>query len=164
MSLAWPFAICSRRCHTLLTSQKKVINDLIRYYQTGEHSDWIACGIDWVRDKSNPDFSNGFVEVYKDPRGQKGAIQGIRYRGRPENESMMTAFAANAGYFEQHAPWLDQYKNPESQTACRECDRDFDRNAEPLRSTPSATICPTKTRYTRNMVPRASFLRDRYAR
>ena len=54
-----------------------MINDLIRYYQTGERSDWIACGIDWVHDKSNPDFSNGFVEVYKDPRGQKGAIQGF---------------------------------------------------------------------------------------
>ena len=58
-------------------SQKKVINDLIRYYQTGERADWIQCGIDWVQDKSNPDFSNGFVEVYKDPRGQKGAIQGF---------------------------------------------------------------------------------------
>ncbi len=58
-------------------SQKKVINDLIRYYQTGERADWIQCGIDWVQDKTNPDFSNGFVEVYKDPRGMKGAIQGF---------------------------------------------------------------------------------------
>lgn len=93
-------------------SQKKVINDLIRYYQTGERSDWIACGIDWVRDKSNPDFSNGFVEVYKDPRGQKGAIQGFVTVVDQKMNSMMTAFAANAGYFEQHAPWLEQYKNP----------------------------------------------------
>ena len=93
-------------------SQQKVINDLIRYYQTGERSDWIACGIDWVRDKSNPDFSNGFVEVYKDPRGQKGAIQGFVTVVDQKMNSMMTSFAANAGYFEQHAPWLDQYKNP----------------------------------------------------
>ena len=93
-------------------SQQKVINDLIRYYQTGERSDWIACGIDWVRDKSNPDFSNGFVEVYKDPRGQKGAIQGFVTLVDQKMNSMMTSFAANAGYFEQHAPWLDQYKNP----------------------------------------------------
>ncbi|HWF39414.1 MAG TPA: hypothetical protein VG322_12895 [Candidatus Acidoferrales bacterium] len=93
-------------------SQQKVINDLIRYYQTGERSDWIACGIDWVRDKSNPDFSNGFVEVYKDPRGQKGAIQGFVTVVDQKMNSMMTAFAANAAYFEQRAPWLDQYKNP----------------------------------------------------
>ena len=58
-------------------AQKKTINDLIRYYQTGERADWIQCGIDWVQDKTNPDFSNGFVEVYKDPREMKGAMQGF---------------------------------------------------------------------------------------
>jgi dipeptidyl-peptidase-3 len=93
-------------------SQKKVINDLIRYYQTGERSDWIACGIDWVRDKSNPDFSNGFVEVYKDPRGQKGAIQGFVTVVDDKMNRLMTGFASNAGYFEQRAPWDDKYKNP----------------------------------------------------
>ena len=93
-------------------SQKKVINDLIRYYQTGERSDWIACGIDWVRDKSNPDFSNGFVEVYKDPRGQKGAIQGFVTVVDDKMNRLMTGFASNAGYFEQRAPWEDKYKNP----------------------------------------------------
>jgi dipeptidyl-peptidase-3 len=93
-------------------SQKKVINDLIRYYQTGERSDWIACGIDWVRDKSNPDFSNGFVEVYKDPRGQKGAVQGFVTVIDEKMNRLMTGFASNAGYFEQHAPWEDKYKNP----------------------------------------------------
>ncbi|MGD0965504.1 MAG: peptidase M49 [Candidatus Acidiferrales bacterium] len=93
-------------------SQKKVINDLIRYYQTGERPDWIACGIDWVRDKSNPDFSNGFVEVYKDPRGQKGAIQGfVTVVDEPMNR-LMTGFASNAAYFEQRAPWEEKYKNP----------------------------------------------------
>ena len=93
-------------------SQKKVITDLIRYYQTGERSDWIACGTDWVKDKSNPDFSNGFVEVYKDPRGQKGAIQGFVTVVDETMNHMMAAFAANAAYFEQHAPWDDKYKNP----------------------------------------------------
>jgi dipeptidyl-peptidase-3 len=93
-------------------AQKKVINDLIRYYQTGERSDWIACGVDWVRDKSNPDFSNGFVEVYKDPRGQKGAIQGFVTVVDQKMNRMMAGFSANAGYFEQRAPWEDQYKNP----------------------------------------------------
>jgi dipeptidyl-peptidase-3 len=92
--------------------QKKVINDLIRYYQTGSGADWVQCGIDWVGDKSNPDFSNGFVEVYKDARGQKGAIQGfVTIVDAPLNK-MMSGFAANASYFEQRAPWDDKYKNP----------------------------------------------------
>ena len=92
--------------------QQKVINDLIRYYQTGERADWIRTGIDWVRDKSNPDFSNGFVEVYKDPRGQKGAIQGFVSIVDEKMNKLTTGFGANLGYFEQRAPWDDKYKNP----------------------------------------------------
>ncbi|MGH9454650.1 MAG: dipeptidyl-peptidase 3 family protein, partial [Terriglobia bacterium] len=91
-------------------SQKKVINDLIRYYQTGARSDWIQCGIDWVRDPTNPDFSNGFVEVYKDARGAKGAIQGfVTVVDEPMNR-LMKGFAENAAYFEHRAPWDAKYK------------------------------------------------------
>jgi dipeptidyl-peptidase III len=92
--------------------QTKVINDLIRYYQTGERADWIRCGIDWVQDKTNPDFSNGFVEVYKDPRGQKGAIQGFVSIVDEKMNHLATGFAENSAYFEQRAPWDDKYKNP----------------------------------------------------
>ena len=91
-------------------SQKKVINDLIRYYQTGARADWIQCGIDWVHDPTNPDFSNGFVEVYKDVRGAKGAIQGfVTVVDQPMNR-LMKGFAENAAYFEQRAPWDAKYK------------------------------------------------------
>ena len=93
-------------------SQKKVIQNLIRYYQTGERAAWIECGVDWVQDKSNPDFSNGFVEVYKDARGQKGAIQGFVVVVDEKMNQLMTGFAANAAYFEQRAPWDAKYKNP----------------------------------------------------
>jgi dipeptidyl-peptidase-3 len=93
-------------------SQKKVIRDLIRYYRTGDRADWISCGVDWVRDGSNPDFSNGFVEVYKDPRGQKGAVQGFVTAVDRTMNRLMSGFAANAAYFEQRAPWEAKYKNP----------------------------------------------------
>jgi dipeptidyl-peptidase-3 len=93
-------------------SQKKVINDLVRYYQTGAREDWIQCGIDWVQDRTNPDFSNGFVEVYKDARGQKGSIQGFVTVVDEKMNKLMTGFAANAAYFEQKAPWDPKYKNP----------------------------------------------------
>jgi dipeptidyl-peptidase-3 len=92
--------------------QQKVIRDLIRYYQTGERADWIQVGSDWVIDKSNPDFSNGFVEVYKDARGQKGAMQGFVTLVDEKLNHMMKAFATNAAYFEQRAPWEAAYKNP----------------------------------------------------
>lgn len=93
-------------------TQKKVITDLIRYYQTGDPKDWLKTGEDWVGDKTNPDFSNGFVEIYKDPRGQKGAIQGFVTIVDEKLNQMMKQFASNAAYFEQRAPWDVQYKNP----------------------------------------------------
>jgi dipeptidyl-peptidase-3 len=92
--------------------QKKVIRDLIRYYQTGDPADWLQVGADWVGDKTNPDFSNGFVENYKDARGQKGAIQGFVTVVDEKLNQMMKQFAANASYFEQRAPWEEKYKNP----------------------------------------------------
>jgi dipeptidyl-peptidase III len=93
-------------------AQKKVIADLIHYYQTGDPKDWLQTGADWVLDKTNPDFSNGFVEIYKDARGQKGAIQGFVTIVDDKLNQMMKQFAVNANYFEQHAPWDPQYKNP----------------------------------------------------
>ncbi len=91
-------------------SQKKVFKELIRYYQTGEPADWRKFNIDWVRDDSVIDFTNGFIEVYKDPRGMKGASQAYVTVVDEKMNTLMKAFAANAGYFEQRAPWEDKYK------------------------------------------------------
>src|SRR5437763_2391413 len=46
--------------------QAKVIRDLVKFYQTGEFSDWLAFGADWVQNNANVDFVNGFIEVYRD--------------------------------------------------------------------------------------------------
>ncbi len=90
--------------------QQKAIRDLIRYYQTGAPADWRQFNIDWVQDNPTVDFSNGFVEVYKDARGAKGAMQGFVTMVDPAMNRLMQGFAANAAYFEQHAPWAAQYK------------------------------------------------------
>src|SRR4029434_1858125 len=51
---------------------------LIRFYETGEDADGEAYDIAWVRDKASPvDTINGFVEVYLDARGMKGAWEGL---------------------------------------------------------------------------------------
>ena len=50
------------------------LRHLIRYYQTGEVEDWRAFNIAWVKDTDSVvDQINGFIEVYLDARGQKGA-------------------------------------------------------------------------------------------
>ena len=51
---------------------------LIKFYQTGETKDREAYDIAWVQDKSSPvDTINGFIEVYLDARGIKGAWEGL---------------------------------------------------------------------------------------
>jgi dipeptidyl-peptidase-3 len=51
--------------------QDKVIDDLIRFYQSGEPEDWLRFGASWVQNNANVDFANGFIEVYRDARGDK---------------------------------------------------------------------------------------------
>ncbi|HKS96436.1 MAG TPA: peptidase M49 [Terriglobia bacterium] len=90
--------------------QQRVLRDLIRYYQTGSPADWRQFNIDWVHDNPPVDFTNGFIEVYLDPRGVKGESQAyVTVIDRKMNK-LMQEFAANAAYFEQRAPWLDKYK------------------------------------------------------
>jgi dipeptidyl-peptidase-3 len=90
--------------------QTEVIDKLIRYYQTGEYADWIAVGEAWVQNRVTVDFSNGFVEVYRDARGVKGAIQGFVTVTDEKLNQLMTKIADNAQYFENRAPWKDEYK------------------------------------------------------
>jgi dipeptidyl-peptidase-3 len=101
LRLAMPYAAAS---------QRKVLSDLIRYYQTGDPADWRQFNIDWVRDDSPIDFTHGFIEVYKDARGRKGAAQAYVTVVDKQTDKLMRDLAAQARYFEQHAPWEDKYK------------------------------------------------------
>src|SRR5207237_9636851 len=56
-------------------AQARVIGDLIRYYQTGERSDWLQFGGDWVRHDATVDFANGLIDVYRTTRGAKRSAQ-----------------------------------------------------------------------------------------
>jgi dipeptidyl-peptidase-3 len=89
---------------------KAVLKDLIRYYQTGDPADWRQFNIAWVHDDNPVDFTNGFIEVYKDPRGLKGAMQSYVTVVDEKMNTLMKEFASSAKYFEQRAPWDDKYK------------------------------------------------------
>ncbi len=90
--------------------QRRALRDLIRYYQTGSPADWRQFNIDWVKDNPAVDFTNGFIEVYKDPRGLKGAQQAYVSVIDAKMNRLMKGFASNAAYFEQRAPWEEKYK------------------------------------------------------
>jgi dipeptidyl-peptidase-3 len=90
--------------------QAQVIGDLIRYYQTGDPNDWLKFGEDWVQDNAAVDFNNGFIEIYRDAAGQKGSSQSFVTVTDKPLTAKMEKLAEDAQYFEQHAPWLPQYK------------------------------------------------------
>jgi dipeptidyl-peptidase III len=84
---------------------------LIRFYQTGEDADRAAYDIAWVNDKDSPvDTINGFVEVYMDARGVKGAWEALVYYVNRHKTESIRKIAANAQWFEDRMPWAPQYR------------------------------------------------------
>jgi dipeptidyl-peptidase-3 len=90
--------------------QGPVIDALIHFYQTGDPKDWIDFGVKWVQNNEAVDFANGFIEVYRDARGAKGTSQSFVSVTDGKLNPLMVKIAGNAQYFENHAPWADQYK------------------------------------------------------
>ena len=87
---------------------------LIRFYTTGEEADRVAYDIAWVRDQAGTvDTINGFIEVYLDPRGTKGAWEGMVCYVNHERTRRIEILATHAQWFEDHAPWPDAFRKPE---------------------------------------------------
>jgi dipeptidyl-peptidase-3 len=84
---------------------------LIRFYHTGEDADRIAYDIAWVADRDSPvDTINGFVEVYMDARGHKGAWEALVYYVNQEKTAGIRRLAAEAQWFEDRMPWAPEYR------------------------------------------------------
>jgi dipeptidyl-peptidase-3 len=84
---------------------------LIRFYQTGAAAERVAYDIAWVQDRTSPvDTINGFIEVYMDPRGTKGAWEALVYYVNPGKTEGIRRLAAEAQWFEDRMPWADRYK------------------------------------------------------
>jgi dipeptidyl-peptidase III len=91
-------------------AQAEPIDHLIRFYQTGDYSEWVAFGTAWVQNDATVDFDNGFIEVYRDARGAKGSSQSfVTITDKPLTIAMKK-LAENAAYFEAKAPWDAKYK------------------------------------------------------
>ena len=74
----------------------------------------MAYDIAWVRDQDSPvDTINGFVEVYMDPRGVKGAWEGIVSYVHEAKTRDIPALAAHAQWFEDHMPWDPRFRKPD---------------------------------------------------
>jgi len=96
------------------SSMADALEALIRFYETGEEVDRIAYDVAWVRDRDSPvDTINGFVEVYMDPRGVKGAWEGIVSYVHTTKTREIQTLAAHAQWFEDHMPWDPRFRKPD---------------------------------------------------
>ena len=87
---------------------------LIKYYQTGDLKTWDDYNIAWVKaTEGDIDYINSFIEVYQDPMGLKGSYETIVQIKDFEASARMEKVAANAQYFEDNSPILDQHKKAE---------------------------------------------------
>jgi dipeptidyl-peptidase-3 len=84
---------------------------LVTFYRTGETADRVAYDIAWVRDNRSPvDTINGFIEVYLDARGVKGAWEGLVFYVNQEKTAGIQKLAAEAQWFEDRMPWDPRYR------------------------------------------------------
>jgi dipeptidyl-peptidase-3 len=89
----------------------EALRALIRFYTTGEAADREAYDIAWLKDKDSPvDTINGFVEVYMDARGMKGAWEALVYYVNREKTEGIRRLAADAQWFEDRMPWAPEYR------------------------------------------------------
>ncbi len=84
---------------------------LVTFYRSGETVDRVAYDIAWVKDKASPvDTINGFIEVYLDARGMKGAWEGLVFYVNREKTSEIQKLAKDAQWFEDRMPWDPAYR------------------------------------------------------
>jgi dipeptidyl-peptidase-3 len=84
---------------------------LITFYRTGATKDREAYDIAWVQDKASPvDTINGFIEVYLDARGTKGAFESLVFYVNQEKTSGIKKLAESAQWFEDRMPWDAKFK------------------------------------------------------
>ncbi len=92
-------------------AMRKALQALIRWYTTGDDADRAAYDIAWVEDKDSVvDTINGFVEVYLDARGIKGAWEALVYIVNVEKTKGIEQLAHAAAWFEARMPWDPQWR------------------------------------------------------
>lgn len=94
--------------------QKRCIELLIEYYNTGSLKIWDDYNIQWVKDTSAlVDFVNGFIEVYDDPLGMKATWEALVNFKNLEATKRTEIISDNAQWFEDNSPIEDRFKKEE---------------------------------------------------
>jgi dipeptidyl-peptidase-3 len=90
--------------------QKKTLDLLIKFYQTGDLKVWDDYNIEWVKDTSRIDVVNGFIEVYLDAIGKKGSFESTLSLKDLDETKRIKAIADQAQWFEDNSPIAPAHK------------------------------------------------------
>ncbi|HAM56015.1 MAG TPA: peptidase M49, partial [Candidatus Rokubacteria bacterium] len=92
---------------------RDALSALVQYYQTGEKADREVYDIAWVRDRdARVDTINGFMEVYLDARGMKGAWESAVFYVNDGKTEAIRSIARHAQWFEDRMPFDPAYRKP----------------------------------------------------
>jgi dipeptidyl-peptidase-3 len=90
---------------------RRALDQLIRFYETGDDADRAAYDIAWVEDTEAPvDTINGFIENYLDARGVKGAWEALVFYVNHEKTEGLRRLAEAAPWFEARMPWDPRWR------------------------------------------------------
>lgn len=101
------------KAKTVAENQKQAdaLNLLIQYYRSGDLKTWDDYNIAWVAaTEGNIDYINGFIEVYNDPLGHRGAYESVVQIKDFDMSQKMAALSKDAQWFEDHSPLMDAHK------------------------------------------------------
>jgi len=91
--------------------QKKALDLLIKYYETGDLATFDAYSIAWVNDAdSKVDVVNGFIEVYGDAIGYRGAYESVVSVRDMEASKRIAAIGDEAQWFEDNSSISAEHK------------------------------------------------------
>ncbi len=92
-------------------AQKAAYEALVKYYRSGDLKDFDEYNILWVQDtESDIDVINGFIEVYGDAKGFRGAFESVVQITDPEASKRIEAISEEAQWFEDNSPIQDEHK------------------------------------------------------
>ncbi|MBR1872435.1 MAG: dihydrofolate reductase [Bacteroidales bacterium] len=91
--------------------QKRALELLCEYYETGDLRKWDEYNIEWVKDTvGTVDYINGFIEDYDDPLGHKATFEGYVHIKDSAASARTEILSANAQWFEDNSPVDPRFK------------------------------------------------------
>ena len=94
--------------------QKETIAHLVKFYETGDLSDFDQYNILWVKDTASiVDFVNGFIETYEDPLGYKATWEANVNFIDEEATKRTEIISRHAAWFEAHSPVDERFRKKE---------------------------------------------------